>query len=456
MRTIAFVVCAAALAVFASCSSAPRARDAVLLTIDTLRADRLGCQGNPLVRTPALDRFFRGATQFSNAFSPAPTTLVSHASMLTGLWPSEHGIPRNGWPLAEGIATLPAQLDAKRFARGAFVSSAALDPRFGLDRGFEVYDCETTRDVARDQAWRSADETCSRALSWWRAEAGRRRFLFLHVFEPHFPYEPERLDLSTYESAAATTAADPAAGSMEFLFALWENAALFTPDVREHLLAMYHAEITGLDRRLRPVLDEFADSGALVVVTADHGESLGERGLNFKHGPNVFPGDVHVPLAIRGTPPFAPGLSDAFVRGIDLAPTILAALGVVAAPALVSDAVDLASRARGGADLPAFSEASMPWNVERPGEYPNREKQRALRTRERALVATPWAGTEEWFDRARDPGEEEPLASPGGDDAARLERDLAAWGDRGAPREPPTGISPELVEQLHGLGYTGR
>ncbi len=375
--------------------------------------------------------------------------------MLTGLWPSGHGVPRNGWPLAEDVATLPERLALRKVACAAFVSSAALDPRFGLGRGFDPYDYEGTRRVEREQGWRPAGETLARALEWWRSNAQRPRFLFVHLFEPHFPYEPDPRDLAVYAPGDSMSVN----GSMDFLFALWADPKLLTPDARAQLEALYHAEMTGLDRTLGPALEELTrDQETLVVVVADHGESMGEHELDFKHGPNVYASDVHVPLAIVGGPPGPPDrarVDDALVRTIDLAPTIAAALGVPDALPEASESRDLAS-IRPGEDLVVFGEASMPWNVELAGEYPNRHKQKVIRTRRASLVATPWSRRIEWYDRDADPGELIARAVPPSEEPQRLTRLLAEWGSRGAPREQPTGIDPALVEQLHGLGYVDR
>jgi arylsulfatase A-like enzyme len=148
-------------------------------------------------------------------------------------------------------------------------------------------------------------------------------------------------------------------------------------------------------------------------------------------------------------------VDDALVRTIDLAPTIAAALGVPGALPESPEARDLASLGP-GEDLVVFGEASMPWNVELPGEYPNRHKQRAIRSRTGTLVATPWSRRIEWFARSADPGELEAREVPPGEESQRLMRLLEEWGARGVPRDPPTGIDPELVEQLHGLGYVDR
>lgn len=433
----------AALAV--CCAPAAPGPSAILVTIDTWRADRFGAGGHPHVRTPHLDRFFRGATQFADAWAPAPTTLSSHATLLTGLWPSGHGIPRNGWPLPDDVPTLAESMRRARVATGAFVSSAALDSVFGLGRGFDVYDAHSTRAVARDQAWRPAEETLALATDWWSRTRGRR-FLFVHLFEPHFPYEPRREDFALYDTGYR----GPANGSMDFLFALWAEPALFTPQARAHLESLYHAEITGLDRAMGRFLETLArEEDVLVAVTADHGESLGEHGLRFKHGPNVYEGDVRVPLAVRGAGP--PRVTGAVVRTIDVARTLVDWFELPAG--LAADGVDLRSAGDANTDLAAYAEASMPWDVERAGEYPNAHKQRAVRTAEWTLIETPWRGEAQWIRRAEDPGELRDASPPPPDAPAALVTLLRGWISRGAPRERPSGIDPAVRERLRSIGY---
>jgi arylsulfatase A-like enzyme len=431
-----------------ACSPRPDVQGVVLVTIDTWRADRFGAGGDPRVRTPHLDRFFRGATQFADAWSAAPTTLASHATMLTAQWPTEHAIPRNGWPLPSGVPTLAEALQRAGVATAAFVSSAALDPAFGLSRGFDVYDAEATRAVAGDQAWRPAAETLPLAEAWW-AKAPRRRFLWVHVFEPHFPYEPQPPDFALYDTGYR----GPANGSMPYLYSIWNDPQPLPADARDHLESLYVAEITGVDRALGTFLERIASAkGVLAIVTADHGESLGEHGVRFLHGPDVYPGDVRVPLALRGGSVFPPGrVTSATVRTIDLAPTILARLGLRAS--LGSEGGDLAE-CLAGPGRRAFSEASMPWGAEREGSYPNQYKQRAVRTQEWTFLETPWRGdTPEWYRRAEDPGESGPPgAAPPSPAAAGLPELLREWIGRGRPRPPPS-IDPELAERLRSLGY---
>jgi arylsulfatase A-like enzyme len=368
--------------------------------------------------------------------------------MLTGTWPSGHGVPRNGWPVPETVETVPEILQRAGFATAAFVSSAALDPVFGLNQGFDVYDFSATQEVARDQAWRTAGETLERATSWWWS-APRGKFLWVHLFEPHFPYEPDPKIFAPYDTGYS----GEAQGTMDFLFALWENKSLVTPGARAHLEALYHAEITTLDLALGEFLGMLAeDPGTFVIVAADHGESMGEHGLEFKHGPHVFPADVQVPLAVRGAS-LSPGVTAAMVRTIDCAPTILEALGVKEPHP--QEAVSLTISARGGSELPVFAEASMPWDVERPGVYANALKQRALRTSDWALVVTPWKNEQVWFDRREDPAELAP-AGPPEEVGRRLADTLEEWAEARRVRTDPFSVDPEMIRRLESLGYTTR
>ncbi|MBZ0268100.1 sulfatase-like hydrolase/transferase [bacterium] len=426
-----------------ACSPSPPADSAVLLTVDTWRADRFGAGGHPDVRTPHLDRFFRGGLQFADAYSVIPTTLASHATLLSGEWSTGHGVPRNGWPVPPDVDTIAEILGREGFATGAFVSSAALHPELGLDQGFDVYDFEAPHAVARDQDWRGAEETLRRAQSWWGAETGRR-FLWVHVFEPHFPYAPAPEDLALYETGYR----GDANGSMDYLFSVWERTVRFDEADRAHLEALYHAEITGLDRKLGRFLEAFArEEGVVTVVVADHGESLGEHGLDFKHGPLVYAADIQVPLLFRGAEPFAPGISGALTSTVDVCTTLLGRLGVDAPRP--EGTHDLAGPA--AARPLAYAEASMPWNVEEEGLYPNVHKQRVVRTPEWSYVETPYLGGREWYRRSADPAELSPVPTPA--DPEGLPALLDDWIARGRDRPAPTTVDPALVDRLRSLGY---
>lgn len=274
-----------------------RVQDVVLVTIDTLRADATGFAGNPRAQTPVLDALAASGRVFTNAHAHNVVTLPSHTNILTGRLPYEHGVRDNtGFVLGDTLPTAATLFSAAGFATGAFVAAFPLDARFGLGRGFDVYDDQLPLSdgaVRFASTERPGDQVVARALAWWQRERGKRRFLWIHLFEPHAPYAPP-------EPFASRFAADP-----------------------------YLGEVAATDAYLAPLLQPFLDGGepaALIAVTADHGESLGEHGER-THGLFAYEATLRVPLVLS-----APGLAAATVdqpaRHIDLLPTLLEAAGV--------------------------------------------------------------------------------------------------------------------------------
>ena len=296
----------AALGVFASCRGLGQgaARPNVLLvTIDTCRADRLGSYGFTLARTPQLDRLAREGVRCENVAAVAPITLPSHASILTGLLPPAHGVRDNGtYALGADAVTLAERLKAAGYSTHAIVSALVLNRRYGLDQGFDSYDDDLWSEDAprlfliRD---RPARKTADRFLAWlerWAREGKAKPFFgWIHFFDPHQPYEPEAQD----------------------------RPLAPTP---------YDAEIAGVDRALGRVLDRLRADGLLddtvVVVTADHGESLGEHGEK-THAVFVYDATVRVPLLVRFPRLLPRGrVYEGPVSSVDIVPTLLAVLGL--------------------------------------------------------------------------------------------------------------------------------
>ncbi len=276
-----------------------QARDVVLITVDTLRFDAVGffdaagAEESPWrTPTPSLEAIAEEGRVFTFAVAHAPLTLPSHASMLTGLYPYQHGVRENaGFVLPEEARTLAEILKAEGFATAAFVSAFVLDGRFGLSRGFDVYGDRIARGGSFQVSERRGDETVAKALEWWQSQAGQRRFLWLHLFDPHAPYD---------------------AGSP------WSEQAT-TP---------YQAEVAAVDAYLRPLLDLFAaaEPRPLVAFTSDHGEALGDHG-ELTHGIFAYQSTLQVPLLVWG-PGVEPGSDDRLARHIDLMPTLLEGVGL--------------------------------------------------------------------------------------------------------------------------------
>lgn len=286
----------------AACRKPPRP-NVLLVTFDTTRADHIGCYGYTLARTPNLDRLAREGVRCENAAAAAPITLPSHSSILTGLYPPAHGVRDNGdYALGDGAVTLAERLKSAGYATAAFVSAIVLDRRYNLTQGFDLYN---------DNLWaedtpklflirhRRGTRTAQKLLDWlggWKRTNPRPPFFaWMHLFDPHAPYGPLAAD----------------------------NVLAPTP---------YDGEITGADRALGMVLDRLREEGilddTLVVVTADHGESLGEH-QEKTHAIFVYDATIRVPLLFRYPRKLPRGrVYPGPASSVDIVPTVLGALGL--------------------------------------------------------------------------------------------------------------------------------
>ena len=279
-------------------------RDVVLITVDTLRHDATGFSGAGKAETPAMDRLASSGLVFRSAYAHAVVTLPSHASMLTGLYPYQHGIRDNaGFTLPEEIPTLAGLLQRAGYATGAFISAFPLDRRFGLDSGFQVYDDAYEGHGASAFGFpeRPGGETVSRAREWWDSRGGQRRFLWVHLFTPHYPYQPP-------EPFATRYRAEPYYGDV----------------------ALADAQLSSL---LDGLLQESAAPSPVVVLTSDHGEALGAHGES-THGVFAYEETLKVPLVIRAPGLVRAGVSDRLARHVDLLPSLLDLLGLETPPGL--------------------------------------------------------------------------------------------------------------------------
>lgn len=297
----------------------------VLITIDTLRADRLGSYGYEWAETPNLDRLAREGVLFSRAYSQVPLTLPSHASLLTGLYPPEHGSRLNGtYTFRQDLPTLATILDDEGYATGAFVSASVLSSSFGLNAGFDRYD-DIPESNPLSIPERPSQKTVTQALKWLEDNSEGPFFLWLHLFDPHYPYTPEAPNSRTPVRPPAAESSD---GPSLQGFRIDPNPA-------------YDGEVTQADAAVgdliahleeRELLDE-----TLVIATSDHGESLGEHGER-THGILIYDSTMRVPLIIRppGDKREDAGETNqgrevaAMVELIDIVPTVLAALGLEA------------------------------------------------------------------------------------------------------------------------------
>ena len=395
---------ALAVALFATgCARRAEPPPILLVSIDTLRSDRLPAYGYRSGATPALDRLARDGVLYERAYAQVPLTLPSHATLLTGLLPPAHGARDNvGFALAAGTGvTLAERLARLGYATGGAVSTFVLRPESGLGRGFERYDAPA--DVERP-----GPATLARLLPWLEEWRARRFLLFLHLYEPHTPYRPP-------------------------------------PDLAARFSEGYDAEVAAADRVVGDLLAALDRLGlyqkTLIVLLSDHGEGLGDHGEQ-EHGILLYRESIQVPLLVKLPGERRAGERVARPVGlVDVLPTLLVAAGAPADPGLTGRDL-LATPTDAPAPAPVYSETWYPYvhfgwselvsGVEGRFHYIDSPKP-------------------ELFDLAADPGERRNLLTEERRAAASLRAFLA-----GFPREfaPPRQESdPETLAKLGALGY---
>ncbi len=298
---------------------------AVLVTVDTLRADHLGAYGAEKTRTPRLDAFAREATVFERAIAPMPLTRPAHFSMLTARHPREHGVLTNAMKLPQATRTLPEILHERGWRTAAFTAVKLLGPDSGAAQGFELFEASGSRRERR------GGEVVASALAWLDGlGADERFFLWVHLFEPHLPYAPAR---SFREELGAEGAAVPPSLAWEDLEDIArEHGGDVPAPVLEHARRLYRGEVAAADHFVGRLLDGLAArrpmDGVLVVLTADHGECF-ENGVWFEHSDCLYEGALHVPLIVRFPREFPAGVRVPHpVSLVDVAPTVLRAAGL--------------------------------------------------------------------------------------------------------------------------------
>lgn len=467
---------------------APEPRHVLLITLDTTRADHLGAYGETRFETPALDALASEGVVFERCSSAAATTLSSHTSLMTGAYPLRHGVVRNGFSVDRSNRMLAETLSEAGFQCSAFVASSALISATGMDQGFQSYDERLDLPASpggNDQAQRVAGSVTSAILDHLDAEAapgaGQRRFIFAHYFDPHAPYgAPGGEAVAGFGEIEAAVSAQQQrllgrAPGQQGVIAAGLPVELAgpveaSPSPRDQRLAeLYGQEVQYLDAEIGRLLAGLAVRGllqeTLVVVTADHGETFWEQGNFWNHGLWVGEPDVRVPLIVRG-PGADRGLRVATpVSGVDVAPTILAAVGLAPGPGDDPGRGRSLAGALRGEPLPVravFSEATQPGPLLEQAPdlaWAGDAKPQAVWLGDWKLVKAPYLGVRQLFDLGSDPGERRDLlAEPSLDPAARaaledLERAHALW--RGAADPRPSRFDPAQAEALRGLGYGG-
>jgi arylsulfatase A-like enzyme/Tfp pilus assembly protein PilF len=416
-RSTASLLALALAAAGCSSRSAGPVDSAVLISIDTCRADALGCYGGRPETTPNLDRLAAQGAVFENTISPVPITLPAHCSLMTGLDPNRHGVHYNlGHLLHPDVDTLAEQAARHGLATGAFVSSIVLDRRWGLDQGFADYQDDLSgRPQNLFGAERPGAETVDLAAHWLRTHRRERFFLFVHLYEPHEPYRPPP-----------------------------EVAARF-PD------SPYLGEVATADAcvgRLLEVLRELdLDDSTLVAAVGDHGEMLGEHGED-GHTYFIYQSALRVPFIVRPPSRAKAARIQRLVGLIDVAPTLAGLLGLP--PLAGADGVDLSPLVR-GADVKA-----PPRQLVCESLTPTRYGANPLH----GLVGERWklirTTRPELYDLTRDPSESADLAAGEPGIVAEQQRLLserlrASAANAAGAAAPP--VDTDTARRLAALGY---
>lgn len=478
-------------------------RHVLLISLDTTRADHLGCYGDARGLTPNLDRLAARGVRFEAAMSPAPTTLAAHTSIFTGTYPQTHGVARNGFVVNPANETLAELFSEAGWATGAVLGSFALESRFGLDQGFDRFDenfdlqigVTADRTLSRDQNQRQAGGVTTAALAQFAQVQDERSFHFVHYFDPHVPYEAPREFVERFGATGAPASARdsdieervvalqaPILGEGVGLSAvigggltpeLLEGASGEPDEASLGLASLYAAEVAYLDAEVGRLLDGLESSGqlanTLIVLTGDHGETFWEHGDFWNHGLWLYQTTVHVPLIFvlpdgRG----AGSQVSEPVSTIDVFPT-LAELIELPLPERV-EGVSLAGALAGRAlaERALFACATQPYSqelaVDGSGRWVNVLKPQAIRRGPWKYVIAPYiqGGYQQLFHLGRDPGETNNLllGSPGPQAKqalVELRGILEAHWKSAAPL--PSGFdssqNEDTAQRLRDLGYSG-
>ena len=394
----------------------------VLITIDTLRADHLGCYGYKQIKTPNIDGLAADSSRFEHAYTVVPVTLPSHTAILTGTYPMLSGMHDfSGNKLSPRQVTMATVLKQAGYVTGAVVASAVLDSRFGLNQGFDFYydhfDFSRLEESNLDEMERPGNVVADQVLEWLGKNSQKKFFLWMHLYDPHYPYRPPE------------------------------------PYSHEYAAQPYDGEIAFADEQVGRLLRFLKDNGlyqnTVIVVSGDHGESLGEHGEK-THGFFIYNVTMHVPLIIH-----LPGKSttktvDDPVSLVDLMPTVLAATGL-----------DMPSQVQGRSLVPALRGEKIDQDRTLYGEtflprlHFNWSELRGAENTKYHFIDAP---RPELYDLTKDPGEVRNLFPEKKAVAEEMRAKLAGLIREYSARKElaeKTGLDPALMERLKSLGYAG-
>lgn len=432
----------------------------VLASFDTTRVDSLSAYGGKDANTPVVDGLAERGVRFNWAFSPLPTTLGSHTSMMSGQDTHGHGVARNGSPVPADVPLLAEKLADAGWDRIAVVGAMPLESDMGLDRGFRVYS-DTQHSAWLGAPQRSAAEVNAAALKAMDDRPdGQPTFLFVHYYDPHSPWDAAPQEIrDKFVSPKFKVNQGGNDGLAMFRNRAHRGMRLNRSRV-ENTRKLYLAQVHWTDQQFGALLDGLRERGlmddTLVIMTSDHGEMLDEAHLGqvYTHGPDVDLPVIRVPMIVAGTGQFQTPTQvvERRVRLQDIANTVLAAAGL---PTDLGNGEDLATVWAGAAGPPPahFAEATRSGVTRSKGradadQWPNLQYERAVIHEEAMLVKTPWkkrAPKLYAIDAVQSPLENPALTQ-------QLESSLQAW-DAAAPNTGAQEMDAETEAALRALGY---
>jgi arylsulfatase A-like enzyme len=451
----------------------------LLITIDTLRADHLGCYGNASIHTPTIDSLAAGGIKFQRATSQVPLTLPSHTSILTSTYPPIHGVRDNArYSFGNSIPTLAEVLKESGYLTSAFISAFVLDSRFGLDEGFDVYD-----DNIQNQAYfyffsasppfalagglkllglsppykpeRKADQTTGAVIEWIEKNRESRFFMWVHYFDPHGPLNPP----APYDTLYLSPGTDPHRfrDDIEDLISLLgkvDSRELSDEEI-EGIKSLYKGEVTFTDHHIGNLMKSIRELGigdrTLVVLTSDHGQSLSEHHY-IGHSMELYQEIMHIPLIINYPGQLQQGLVvEELVQSIDIMPTILSSLEIEV-PVSCSGSnllrlVEPSARNRDDSNQWAYIETLFP--------KPARNKLVGLSSEDYKYIRALEGEREELYHVKTDPKEMDNLASADTQRSEQMRNHILSlleeWQNESTSIEIP--LDHQTTEAMKALGY---
>ncbi len=418
-------LCGGAFLALSACrpSSKPPSPSVILITVDTLRADHLGCYGDAAIGTPATDALARDGVMFTRAIAQVPLTAPSHAAILTGTYPEWNGL--RDWSdhgMRADVPTLAEIFKRRGYTTAAFVSAFVLDSMWGLDRGFDLYDdwfkSEGYETMRQGNLERRGDETVDHTIAWLKSAPARPFFLWLHLYDPHAPYQPPEPFKTRYRDRP------------------------------------YDGEVAFADQQLGRLFDYLKSqdlyASSLIVLTSDHGEGLGEH-QEQEHGFFIYNATVHVPLLIKFPSVYVPARRSVpqVVNTVDIAPTLVRLSGFPDSDARTfqgQSLLSLVEKSSAGSSRGGYSESLYPRN------FLGTHVLFGVETDRYHYIQAP---REELYDLTQDPGERRNLVRENPATAQALRQtvlDLRARYRRTTAGQSES-LDAETVEKLRSLGY---